>query len=100
VVGCAGVESSIAPSLAATGPAMLGLYDAIGASAETLAACLRQHYPALSVSTRTNDPDGYDIVVNSTPLRMDPGAPLPFDVSRIASTTFVGEVVMKAEYTP
>jgi shikimate dehydrogenase len=31
---------------------------------------------------------------------MKPGDPLPFDVSRIAPSTFVGEVVMKEEYTP
>ena len=31
---------------------------------------------------------------------MKEGDPLPMDVSRIAPTTFVGEVVMKAEMTP
>jgi shikimate dehydrogenase len=54
----------------------------------------------LLVSTGSNDPDGYDIVVNATPLGMNPDDSLPFDVSRISPTTFVGEVVMKEEYTP
>lgn len=31
---------------------------------------------------------------------MQPGDPLPFDVSRIAPSTFVGDVVMKQEITP
>ena len=31
---------------------------------------------------------------------MKDGDPLPFDVSRIAPNTFVGEVVMKHEITP
>jgi shikimate dehydrogenase len=31
---------------------------------------------------------------------MNPGDPLPFDISRISPTSFVGEVVMKEEYTP
>lgn len=31
---------------------------------------------------------------------MKEGDPLPFDVDRIAASTFVGEVVMKSEYTP
>ena len=31
---------------------------------------------------------------------MKEGDPLPFDVDRIAPDTFVGEVVMKSEYTP
>ena len=49
---------------------------------------------------RSNDPAGYDLVVNATPLGMKPSDPLPFDVARLAPTTFVGEVVMKQEITP
>ena len=45
-------------------------------------------------------PRGYDLVVNCTPLGMKDGDPLPFDVARLAPSTFVGEVVMKAEVTP
>ena len=44
--------------------------------------------------------DGFDIVVNATPLGMNASDPLPFDVDRIALSTFVGEVVMKQEITP
>ena len=35
-----------------------------------------------------------------TPLGMRPGDPLPFDVSRLEPSTFVGEVAMKQEITP
>ena len=38
-------------------------------------------------------------VVNATPMGMNLGDKLPMDVSRIAPTTFVGEVVMKSEKT-
>jgi shikimate dehydrogenase len=100
VVGCGGVGSAIAASLAAAGPAAIGLFDPVAASAEALGGRLRSHYPALEVSTGSNDPDGYDIVVNATPLGMKDGDPLPFDIDRVASGTFVGEVVMKEEYTP
>ena len=37
--------------------------------------------------TGSNDPAGYDIVVNATPLGMKDGDPLPFDVARIAPAT-------------
>ena len=47
-----------------------------------------------------NDPAGYDLVVNGTPLGMEAGDPLPFDVARLDARTFVGEVVMKHEITP
>jgi shikimate dehydrogenase len=100
VVGCGGVGSAIAASLAAAGPVAIGLFDPVTASAEALGERLRTHYPAMDVATGSKDPDGYDIVVNATPLGMKEGDPLPFDIARLAPTTFVGEVVMKEEYTP
>jgi shikimate dehydrogenase len=100
VSGNGGVGSAIAASLAAAGVAEMALYDSYTASSERLAQRLRQHYPALKVSTGSNDPDGFDLIVNATPLGMKEGDPLPFDVSRIAARTFVGEVVMKSEVTP
>jgi shikimate dehydrogenase len=100
VVGCGGVGSAIAASLAAAGLATMGLFDPLAASAEALADRLRAHYPALQVTTGFNDPSGYDIVVNATPLGMKPGDPLPFDITKVTHATFVGEVVMKEEHTP
>jgi shikimate dehydrogenase len=100
VVGAGGVGSAIAASLAATGLSAIGLFDAHGTAADALGNRLREHYPALTVRTGSNDPEGYDVVVNATPLGMKAGDPLPMDVARIAPGTFVGEVVMKEEYTP
>lgn len=99
VVGCGGVGCAIAASLAADGVAEIGLFDVNVASAEGLAARLRTHYAALNVATGSNDPAGYDVVVNATPMGMNDGDELPMDVSRIAPTTFVGEVVMQKEMT-
>lgn len=99
VVGCGGVGSAIAASLAAAGVGTLRLYDAYGPSMGGLAGRLRQHYPALVVETGSNDPADCDLVVNATPMGMNDGDPLPMDVSRIAPSAFVGEVVMKAETT-
>jgi len=100
VVGSGGVGSAIAASLAAAGLAGITLFDASPAAAEALAGRLQAEYPALAVSTGSKDPDGFDIVVNATPLGMNEGDPLPIDVARIAPTSFVGEVVMKQEFTP
>ena len=99
VVGSGGVGSAIAASLAAEGVELISLFDTNAASAEGLAARLRQHYPQLLTRKGSTDPAGYDLVVNATPLGM-PGDPLPLDVTRLASGTFVGEVVMKIEMTP
>ena len=100
VVGSGGVGSAIAASLVDAGLAGIGLSDATPAAAEALGARLRQHYPSLDVRTGSNDPAGYDIVVNATPLGMKESDPLPVDVDRIDPATFVGEVVMKQEITP
>lgn len=100
VFGSGGVGSAIAASVAGAGAAELMLFDTHEGAAEALAGRLREHYPKLMVRTGERDPAGYDVVVNATPLGMKEGDPLPFDVSRIDSKTFVGEVVMKAEYTP
>ena len=100
VSGAGGVGSAIAASLAAEGVAHISLYDTCAASAEGLAERLRAHYPQLVVQTGSNDPAGFDVVVNATPLGMKDGDPLPFDVDRIDAGAMVGEVVMKTEYTP
>jgi len=100
VVGAGGVGSAIAASLAAEGPASMTLFDTNTIAAERLAARLREHYPRIAVRVGTSDPAGYTLVVNGTPLGMKTGDPLPFDVSRLAPDTFVGEVVMKQEITP
>jgi shikimate dehydrogenase len=99
VAGCGGVGSAIAASLAAAGVGALSLFDARPESAVGLGQRLARYYPAVEVSTGSNDPAGHDLVVNATPLGMNEGDPLPMDVSRIAPETFVGEVVMKEEMT-
>jgi len=100
VVGTGGVGSAIAAGLAASGVAGLTMFDTNAENADALASRLRRHYPALDVRTGTRDPAGFDLVVNATPLGMNPGDPLPIDVARLAPSTFVGEVVMKQEMTP
>ena len=100
VCGSGGVGSAIAASLAAAGVAELMLYDSVDASSQALAGRLREHYPELLVRTGSNDPAGYDVLVNATPLGMKNDDPLPFDVTRIDRGAFVGEVVMKQAITP
>lgn len=99
VVGCGGVGSAIAASLAAARVAHIALFDVSAAAADELASRLKAHFPAVGVSVGRNDPEGFGLVVNATPLGMKAGDPLPVDVSRLAAGTFVGEVVMSSEMT-
>jgi len=99
VVGSDGVGSAIVASTAAAGAAEIALYDVSAFSMETLAERLRQNYPHLNVSLGSNDPSGFDVVVNATPLGTNAGDPMPVDVSRLSPSTYVAEVVMKQETT-
>ena len=100
VVGAGGVGSAIAASLAMAGLKEIAIHDTNAASADALAGRLKKHCPSLEVTTGSNDPAGFDVVVNATPLGMNDGDTLPMDVSRIANSSFVGEVVLQSEMTP
>jgi shikimate 5-dehydrogenase len=100
VVGAGGVGSAIAASIAVEGPRLLALYDTRAEAVAGLAERLRRYYPGPRVESRDNDPAGYHLVVNATPLGMQAADPLPFDPARLDPAAFVGEVVLKAEMTP
>jgi len=100
MAGSGGVGCGMAAALADAGVAELALFDTRAESAQALAARVRQYYPHVKVSTGSNDPAGFDVVINATPLGMNESDALPLDVARIAPTAFVADVVMKAEHTP
>lgn len=95
VVGAGGVGSAIAASIAAERPGLLALFDVRETAVDALIARLRERYPDLAVERRGNDPAGYRLVVNATPLGMRDDDPLPFDPRRLDPATLVGEVVLK-----
>jgi shikimate dehydrogenase len=99
VVGAGGVGCAIAASLADAGVGAMGLYDVNAPAAQGLQERLAIHFPGIAVSTGSNDPRGYDLVVNATPMGMNDGDPLPLDTDRLQARTLVGEVVMKTEMT-
>ena len=100
VVGSGGVGSAIAAALAAAGVKRLVLTDTRREATEALAGRIRQYYPALDVAVGNNDPAGFDLVVNATPLGMQEGDPLPVDTSCMSPHALAGEVVMRTEITP
>jgi len=99
VVGCGGVGSAIAASLGGAGVHEVALFDVNKDSQHHLAKRLNSHYPKVRVATGSNDPAGFDLVVNATALGMNRGDPYPVDVSRLEARTVVGDVVMSVETT-
>jgi shikimate dehydrogenase len=99
VIGCGGVGSAIAASLATANVGLISLFDLNALAMDDLAKRLSDHYPALALATGSNDPADFDFVINATPLGMNQGDPMPLDTARLSPQTFVGEVVMKQEMT-
>ena len=97
VVGAGGVGSAIAAAIARLEPRALALFDTRAEQARALAGRLARHYPDLPVELSDNDPVGYDLIVNATPLGMSEGDALPFDPARLGPRSFVAEVVLKPE---
>jgi len=99
VVGNGGVGLPIAASLATIGLAGIGLFDPTAAASTALAQRIGEHHPHVEVLVGSKDPEGYDLIVNATPIGMRADDPLPLDVDRIAPGSFVGDVVLKADVT-
>jgi shikimate dehydrogenase len=100
IVGAGGVGSAIAAAIAPECPRSIALYDIRDGVAAGLAARLSRHYPGLDVRLGDNDPAGFDLVVNATPLGMTAGDALPLDPERLNPGALVGDVVLGAGVTP
>lgn len=100
VIGNGGVGSAIAASLANEGLARIGLCDQFEASSRRLATRLGSRYPKLRIETGARDTDGWNIIVNATPLGMTADDPLPVEMNTVSPSTFVGDVVMSDGETP
>jgi shikimate dehydrogenase len=100
VVGAGGAGSAIAAALATAGAGQLAIHDIVADHTAALIAKLRQHHPQVDASVGSNDPSGFDLVVNASPLGMHAADGLPVDISRLPATAFVAEVVMSPEETP
>jgi shikimate dehydrogenase len=99
LVGAGGAGSAIAHALVDAGVASLALHETDAARRDALLRKLSDYAGQAGRPGRvpctvgTADPAGFDLVVNATPLGMRPGDPLPVDVFRLGTGSFVGDVV-------
>ncbi|MFC5497677.1 shikimate dehydrogenase family protein [Caenimonas terrae] len=100
VVGVGGGGVAIAASLCERGVRRLALYDNVPGRTATVASRLQAEFGVEVVALDAADPAGFDIVVNSTPLGLRPGDPLPFDVARCEGHAAVIDILMKNQPTP
>lgn len=99
LVGCGGAGVAIAFEILLRGAAELVIHDIDDARQQEVHAQLIRRYPR-RVAIGSNDPAGFDLIANATPLGMRAGDPPPVNLSRLEPEQFVACVVTAATVTP
>lgn len=95
LVGSGGAGSAIGHALLEAGVASLAIHDADAGRRDRLLALLGDRTVAGS-----DDPAGYDVVVNATPAGMRQEDPLPVRADRLEPGCWVADVITAPEVTP
>jgi shikimate dehydrogenase len=104
LLGAGGAGLAIGCALAAcqAGPAEVAVFDADADRAGRLVGLLETHSPLRTHAqvASSNDPAGFDLVINATPLGLHTTDPLPLDPLRLEGGATVFDILMKSQPTP
>lgn len=100
IVGGGGAGRAVAHAMADEGPSRLRLFDIDPQRQAELVASLSRAQPGLAVEAGTADPEGFEVVVNCTPLGMRPSDPYPVDPARLSPSALVVDVILKPVVSP
>lgn len=92
LVGAGGAGAAIAHALVDAGVTELAVHDADASRRDALLQRLRG-YGSVPVCVGSDDPAGFDVACNATPMGMRAGDPLPLRLERLAPGAVVGDVV-------
>jgi shikimate dehydrogenase len=99
VLGAGGAGSAIVISMLEAGAAEVVVNDVDRARSERIVGLLKSRHGD-RVKVGSNDPTGFDVVSNATPMGMADGDPLPLDPAKLGPSMFVGDVVAGHGETP
>lgn len=99
LVGAGGAGAAIAYEFLAEGAAHLAIHEIDAARRDSLIARLEDAFPG-QLSIGSNDPTGFDIVANATPLGMRAGDPLPVQVDKLSADQFAACPITKPARSP
>ncbi|ACD20129.1 shikimate dehydrogenase family protein [Paraburkholderia phytofirmans] len=99
LVGAGGAGSAIAFAVAAAGASNLTISDVDEARAGGLAASVAAE-TGCDARSGPPDPQGFEIVINATPLGMKANDAMPVDPERLAHGAIVVDIINAAEPTP
>jgi len=103
IVGAGGGASAIGASLACAGAkscADVAFFDPVPGKAREVAARIAATSTATVRAVDSNDPAGFDLVINASPLGLKADDPMPCDVSRLEPHAALVDILMKNQPTP
>jgi len=99
LVGAGGAGSAIAHALVDAGVAKLCVHETDDARRLALLEKLRT-YGCASPEAGSDDPTGFDLIINATPMGMKAGDLLPVQVGKLNASAFVGDVITVPPVSP
>ena len=104
LLGAGGAGLAIASALASCsdGPAQLAVFDSAPERASHLVGALKAINPVRTSAqvADSNNPSGFDLVINTTPLGLNATDPMPLDPLRLERGSTVIDILMKRQPTP
>jgi len=99
LIGAGGAGSAIAHALADAAVAQLAVHDSDSVRRTVLLEKLHR-YGCTVAQAGNDDPAGFEVVINATPMGMQAGDALPVQVERLLASTFVGDVITAPPVSP
>jgi len=100
VLGAGGGGQAVAAALAQRQPARLAIHNRSRDRADALVQRLAPIAGSHAEVTTSNNPAGFDLIVNCTSQGLKPDDALPFDPSRADAGAAVVDIIMSREPTP
>lgn len=99
LIGAGGAGAAIAYEVLAAGAAHLAIHEIDTARRDALIARLQAPF-AGRVSIGSDDPSGFDVIANATPLGMRANDPLPVQTEKLTSDQFAACPITKPARSP
>jgi len=99
-VSAAAIGVALAEGGTVHGAEHIAFYDVEAGKAAGVAAKLDAFFDATTVAVDSNDPAGYDLVVNATALGLKDEDPLPVNVERMDAHAALFDILLRNQPTP
>ena len=100
IIGGGGAGAAIAQAIAESGADEIVIKEVTTERYGFLEHLLKKTNPEMKISFELTNLEGFDLVVNATPVGMNEDPNVPFPTDTLSSSTLVADVVTNPEVTP